>query len=470
MSHAVLVTAASGTVGRHVVEHLLERDAVVKAGSRNPAGAGEQFARREDLTALDGERGGGADDSFVEFDFERPETWGPALDGVDAVFLVRPPGVAEDDLTAFVDAAVRVGADRIVYLSTLGADRNVLLPHHRIERHVAASGATYTFLRASFFMQNLHEVHGRDVLERDEIFVPAGAGATSFVDARDVGEIAARVLAQPDDHRDVAYDVTGPDALTYDEVAAAFSSELDREITYAAPSIPAFVARMRDRGHPIGYVLLIVGIYTTARLGFADRVTDDAARLLERRPRGIEEYVAGYADEFRRDDAAGTERGAADSSRVRPASPPPDWLVRVVNPILERVLRSPIHGLVSDDLLLLTVTGRTTGTDYTFPVGYERSGDVVYVTSHGTNWWKNLRNGGQRVSLRLEGRERTGHAEVFERNDVVAEYLQEYFRRRGLGADRRVGLEVRGEAVPGVDTLQEAVDHVVLVRIDLRES
>ncbi|RKD94634.1 SDR family oxidoreductase [Halopiger aswanensis] len=303
MSHTVLVTAASGTVGRHVVETLLESDAVVKAGSRNPHRAGERLSGLEGLDGVLLERG---DDPFVEFDFERPETWGSALDGVDSLFLVRPPGVAVDDLTAFVDAAVRVGADRIVYLSTLGADRNVLLPHHRIERHVAASGATYTLLRASFFMQNLHEVHGRDIVERDEIFVPAGAGGTSFVDARDVGEIAARVLAESGSesgsrsaHRNVAYDVTGADALTYDEVAAAFSRVLDRQVTYADPSIPTFVARMHARGHPIGFVLLMVGIYTTARLGLADRVTDDAARLLGRQPRGIEEYVADYADEFR---------------------------------------------------------------------------------------------------------------------------------------------------------------------------
>jgi uncharacterized protein YbjT (DUF2867 family) len=297
MTRTVLVTGSTGTVGRHVVTGLAERDVTVRAGSRDPAAARERF----------GDVG-----EFVAFDFERPETWGRALADVEGLFLVRPPEVGERRLTEFVDAAARVGVERVAYLSTLGADRNVLLPHHRIERHVEASRLDYTFLRASFFCQNLHEVHARDVIERDELFVPAGEGATSFVDARDVGAVAAVVLTEPG-HRNAAYDLTGPGALRYDEVAAVFTEVLDREITYPDPSILAFVARMRSR-HPPGYVLLMVGIYTTARLGLAARVTDDVERLLGRPARDVGAYVTDYADRFRRDggDDAGGRGEPAD--------------------------------------------------------------------------------------------------------------------------------------------------------------
>jgi len=181
---AVLITAATGTVGRHVVRTLADEDCETRAATRDPDAASE---RRGDAAS------GPLDDAdaVVAFDFDRPETWGGALEGVDGVFLVRPPGVDEDDLTSFVDAAARVGVDRVAYLSTLGADRNVLIPHHRIERHLRDASVDYTFLRASFFPQNLHEVHRREIVERDEIFVPAGSGKTSFVDARDVGAVGA---------------------------------------------------------------------------------------------------------------------------------------------------------------------------------------------------------------------------------------------------------------------------------------
>ncbi|WP_225335521.1 SDR family oxidoreductase [Halomicrobium urmianum] len=285
MAETVLVTAATGTVGRHVVTELVDRGATALAGTRDPDGAGDALS-------------GGA--RPVAFDFERPETWGSALEGVDGLFLVRPPGVARGRLTDFADAAARVGVGRVAYLSTLGAERNPLIPHHRIERHLADAAVDHAFLRASFFAQNLHEVHARDVVERDEISVPAGDGATSFVDARDVGAVGAAVLTERG-HRNVAYDLTGPEALTYDEVAAAFSDALGRRITYGDPSIPAFIRREYASGRPLGFALLMVGVYTTARLGLADRVTGDVERLLNRPPRTIRDYVRDYADEFRRE-------------------------------------------------------------------------------------------------------------------------------------------------------------------------
>jgi uncharacterized protein YbjT (DUF2867 family) len=147
-------------------------------------------------------------------------------------------------------------------------------------------------------MQNLHEVHARDVVERDELFLPAGTGATSFVDARDVGAAAAVLLAGERDWKQ-AYDLTGPEALRYDEVAAIFRDVLDREITYANPSLLRFVARTLSERGSVGYALLLAVIYTTARVGLAGRVSDDAARLLGRPPRGLRTYVEDYADEFR---------------------------------------------------------------------------------------------------------------------------------------------------------------------------
>lgn len=278
----VLVTAATGTVGRHVVPEMADSDVRVRVASRDPDAARDRFP---------------AADEFVDFDFARPETWGDAVAGAPRVFLVRPPGVTVSRMRAFVAALGRVGVPQVAYLSTLGADRNPLIPHYRIERHIENAPVPHTFLRASFFCQNLHEVHGRDVRERDEIFVPAGDGRTSFVDARDVGAVAARVLTEAG-HENTSYDVTGPEAPTYHEVAALFTDELGREITYPEPGALAFLWRMRRYGHSLGFAVLMVGIYTTARVGLAARVSDDTARVLGREPRPVREYVADYRDEF----------------------------------------------------------------------------------------------------------------------------------------------------------------------------
>jgi uncharacterized protein YbjT (DUF2867 family) len=304
MTRTVLVTGATGTVGRHVVAELAEcgsdsddergsDDVRVRVAVRDPEEAAERFAA----------------DEFVAFDLEKPETWGETLADVDGAFLLRPPTVDTDDVTAFVDAMARTGVDHVAYLSTLGAEKNVLMPHHRIEKRIEETGVDYTFLRASFFMQNLTEVHGREIRERGEIFVPAGDGETSFVDARDLGAVAATVLTEPG-HRNRAYDLTGSEALTYHEVARVLSEATGRDVTYRSPSVPAFVARRRDLGDPLPFALLMVAIYGTARLGLAGRVTDTVERVLGRPPRDLRTFAEDHADELRPRSPSGASQPA----------------------------------------------------------------------------------------------------------------------------------------------------------------
>ncbi|MBV0923638.1 SDR family oxidoreductase [Halomicroarcula limicola] len=279
MTRTILVTGATGTVGSALRDELAERDAVVRAATRSPPGDGSA-------------------DEWVAFDFGKPETWGAALEGVDAVFLLRPPEMSQvGRAREFVDAAARVDAEHCVVLSVLGADRNPLLPHRRIERHVESSGLSYTHLRPSFFTQNLLEVHG-DAFARGEIPVPAGDGETSFVDARDVGAVAAVALTESG-HENAAYDLTGPDALTYDEVAAIAEDVLGHPVEYTDPSLPSFVLREVRRGRPLAFALVMSGIYTTARLGLAGRVTDDVYRVLGQEPRSVRAFFEDYAAAFR---------------------------------------------------------------------------------------------------------------------------------------------------------------------------
>ena len=279
----ILVTGATGTIGRHVVRELADRDRSIRVALRTPAQTATDVASVADVVA---------------FDFEKPETWGNALAGVDRLFLLRPPGVGTEPIGQFAAAAARTGVEHVVYLSGYGAGRNPLNPHFWSERRIRSVDATHTLLRASYFMQNLSEVHGPDIVERDEIIAPAGEGEISFVDARDVGAVAATVLTEPG-HENVAYDVTGPEALDFHEVARTFSNVLERRITYPDQSLLAFANRMRYRGHSPGYVLLVSGIYTTVRLGFAGRVTNETAQILGREPRRIRAYVEASAAEFR---------------------------------------------------------------------------------------------------------------------------------------------------------------------------
>jgi len=276
----ILVTGASGNVGREVVRRLRDRGVRVRAAVRVPA----TFDR-----AAEGV-------SVVPFDFRRAETHAPALAEIEAVFLVRPPDLADTrrSFDPFIRAAEETGVRRVVFLSLQGAERIGVVPHRRIERSLARSRLIWTFLRAGFFMQNLSTVHREEIRDRDEIAVPAGRGTTSFVDVRDLAAVAAEALTEPG-HERRAYELTGGEALDYFEVAEILSDVLGRRITYSNPSIRRFVAEMRRRGASPGFTLVTAAIYTTARLGLAGRVSPDVEHLLGRPPTTLRRFAEEHA-------------------------------------------------------------------------------------------------------------------------------------------------------------------------------
>ena len=275
-----VVTGATGTVGGAVLRRLL--------ADGHPAVAAVRRPDSRDLPE-------GAE--AVAFDVTRPETFGPAFAGADTVFLMLPPGKGAH-MDAVVDAAVAAGVRRVAFLSVLGAERNPALPHRGIERRLEAAPVEAALLRASYFMQNLSEVHAADV-RAGEVVVPAGAGRTSFVDARDVGDAAAVWLT--DDRRApaagaVAYDLTGPEALDYFEVADVLTDVLGRRVVYRRPSLVEFYRHERAAGIEPGYAAVMMALYTSARLGFAARVADGVERVLGRPPRSLRAFAEDYRE------------------------------------------------------------------------------------------------------------------------------------------------------------------------------
>jgi uncharacterized protein YbjT (DUF2867 family) len=276
----IVVTGATGTVGRAVAERAAADGHEVIAAVRRP-----------DATDLP------SGVESVRFDFTEPGTYGPALDGADGLFLMRPPAIsdAERFVNPVVDAAERAGVGHVAFLSVLGAERNPFLPHRKTEQRLEASALGFTLLRASNFMQNLAEQNAAAIRERDEVFVPAGDGRVSYVDARDVGAAAAVALGRGGLEQR-ALDLTGPEAIDHYAVARALTDALGRPVDYARPGAIEFVWRKLGEGEPLPFVLVMTGIYTVARLGLAARVTPDLARVLGRPATPFSAFAADYRD------------------------------------------------------------------------------------------------------------------------------------------------------------------------------
>ncbi len=285
MGKTILVTGATGNVGAEVVRLLQQTEYPFQVAVRNV-----DAARAKLGTATD----------YVRFDFTDPTTFADALRDVGQLFLVRPPAISQVKrfIYPLIDTARAAGVEHIVFLSIQAAERNPFVPHRQIETYIQASGISYTFLRASFFMQNLNTVHRQDIQQEGEIFLPAGRGKTSFIDVRDIAAVATIALLERE-HRNQAYELTGSQSLDYYQVADIFTAVLGTKIVYSNPSILAFARRMAARGLPLGFILVMIGIYTVARLGLAGRVTQDTARVLGRAPCTMRQYVEDYQNCWR---------------------------------------------------------------------------------------------------------------------------------------------------------------------------
>ena len=275
MAH-ILVTGATGNVGSAVLRSLTANGVEARVAGR--------AGRIADRTP----------DNVVAFDFTDPGTWSAAFRGVESMFLMRPPviGNVRRDLLPAVAAARNAGVRHVVFLSLQGAEKNKVVPHAAVEKWLRSSGLVWTFVRASFFHQNLSTTHAGDIRDRDEIVVPAGRGATAFVDAEDVGAVAATALLDPSAHAGKAWTVTGPRALTYDQVADILSTELSRPIRYNRPGLLTYIRHAHgDLEMPWGMVAVTSAIYTIARLGLAAGVTDDTHTVLGRDPIDFTEFA-----------------------------------------------------------------------------------------------------------------------------------------------------------------------------------
>jgi uncharacterized protein YbjT (DUF2867 family) len=227
----ILVTGATGRVGRHVVSQLLERNASVRALVRDPSKA--------DLPA-------GVD--VVQGDMLDIDALRSAFKGIRTLFLLN--AVAGDEFTQALIAlniAREAGVERVVYLSVIHSERFVNVPHFAVksgaERMIAQMGFSATILRPAYFIDN--ELMIKDTILNYGVYpMPIGGKGVAMVDARDIAEVAAIELTR----RDAApgklpietINLVGPDTLTGSDLAGIWSQVLDRAVVYGGDDASAF--------------------------------------------------------------------------------------------------------------------------------------------------------------------------------------------------------------------------------------
>ena len=281
----ILVTGATGTIGSHLVPSLLDQGTPVRVLVRHADKARDAF---------------GNDVDIVSGDLRDASAVGVALKGVDRVFLNSPSLEGFIDLQRpLIDAANAAGVGHLVRLSVAGAAPDATTSygrgHFALDEHLKSSTLSWTILQPNGFMQNL--LSNVETIKEGAIYASAGDGQVAMIDARDIAEVAASVLTRGG-HTGESLVLTGGEAVTYGDIAAAFTTELGHEVRYV--DVPPEVTRQNllELGLPAGQVEDIVALFAIFRAGYASILTPTVADVRGRAPRSLATFVHDYRRAF----------------------------------------------------------------------------------------------------------------------------------------------------------------------------
>ena len=241
-------------------------------------------------------------------DLRSIDSLAPAFQGVAKFFSVSPfvEDLAQLGLNS-IEAAKRAGVKHIVRASAMGAadDSAITAPrlHSQVERALASSGIAYTALRPNAFMQNyLGQAAG--IKSQGAFYLPQRDSKISLVDARDIAAMAVRALTEPG-HEGKTYTVTGPEAISNDEVAEKMSMQLGRKITYVDVTDEQAADSMRAWGMDDWAVGVMIELMQAARSGYMAAISPDAQNVLKRPPASFDQFLKDHLPIFQGAAAAG---------------------------------------------------------------------------------------------------------------------------------------------------------------------
>jgi uncharacterized protein YbjT (DUF2867 family) len=271
----ILVTGATGTIGSEVVEELLAADVRPRVFVRD----------RDKARRLLGEQV-----EVVVGDLDRPETIEAALGGVDRLFLLTTQSGRQPDWErTVIAAAAGAGVAHVVKLSVFRADEQSPLrfarQHRQAERALEQSGLAWTLVRPVFLMQNL-----RAMVRGGAVYTAAGDGRVAMIDARDIAAVAAAALTTPG-HEGRIYTLTGPDAVTFDDVASELSRQSGKQIRHVRVSVDDVRTALESAGLAAWFADDMARLHAMLAAGYEDLVTDDVREVTGSPARTLAQFL-----------------------------------------------------------------------------------------------------------------------------------------------------------------------------------
>ena len=261
-SNLTLVLGGTGKTGRRVLDLLATRGVPTRSGFRR---------------------------ADPRFDWEDAATWPAALENVSAAYITFQPDLAvpgaPETVAAFCEQAVAAGVQRLVLLSGRGEPEA-----QACEKVVLGAGVAATVVRCSWFDQNFSEDFLLDAVLAGELVLPVGEVTEPFVDADDIAEVVAAVLTI-EGHDGVVYELTGPELLSFGDVADRLTAAIDRPVTFTSVRAQDFAAGLRSDGVPEDAMGLYLYLFAEVLDGRNSTLGDGVQRVLGRAPRTFADFA-----------------------------------------------------------------------------------------------------------------------------------------------------------------------------------
>lgn len=261
----ILVVGATGTVGSELVKQLKALGQNVKAPNK------------QQMNLVTGQ---GVKEAF---------------EGVDKAFLLTPPGHADQHkvLSPLIQEAKRRGLKKVVLMTAMGANAVETAPLRKAEIELEKSGLNYNIIRPNWFFQNFNTFWLQGIREQGKILVPGGSAKVSFIDARDISAVAAKLLTS-DEHNNKDFDLTGPESLDHNQAAAALSNATGKKIVYSEIEPAVLQKGLVGMGIPADYVDFMLMIFGFLRDGYNARTTNSVEQILGRKPADVNTYASAF--------------------------------------------------------------------------------------------------------------------------------------------------------------------------------
>jgi len=277
----VLITGATGNVGIEVVSALqkLNHQLEVYAGVRDTLSGNEKIAN--------------LNIKLVKFDFTDTETFAPAIQNIDILFLLRPPQISNvrKYFAPLIEIAKQSSVKHIVFLSVQGVENSKIIPHHKIEKLIVDSKIAYTFLRPAYFMQNFTTTLRNDLVNKQRIYLPAGQAKFTIIDVEDIGAVIAKILTEPQNHINKSYELTNNETLTFNEMAEKISTGIENKINFISPNLFQFFLTKRKENMPIMLIFVMIMLHYFPRFQKTPKITEWVKIITGKEPKSFDNFV-----------------------------------------------------------------------------------------------------------------------------------------------------------------------------------